>query len=224
MNLAKGSIFWNSRFLFELHKASGFHKACLWSSLKYNKIVVQMLKIHEFSLPETMLGSHTQCWKVKAWRGMQNYTSWSFLCRKSNSELWENMLYMASLGNFYFVSLCLWAPVSFLFLYSYILIFVVFSIVVFSFNGNFWDWKQDAKTEQSQPSSFPVSVPFPYCLISTRPWCTQNDSRILFVKFRSHESSLFSDLKSEQRPTLALAYLGSLCSWRSAPSCLGAIL
>lgn len=65
MNLAKGSVFWNSRFLFELLKASGFHKACLWSSLKCSTVVDQMLKIHEFPLLETMLGSRTQCWKAK---------------------------------------------------------------------------------------------------------------------------------------------------------------
>lgn len=87
MNLAKGSVFRNSRFLFELLKASGFHKACLWSSLKCSTIVDQMLKIHEFPLLETMLGSRTQCWKVKTWRHMKNYTGCNFSRRKNSTEV-----------------------------------------------------------------------------------------------------------------------------------------
>lgn len=124
MNLAKGSVFWNSRFLFELHKASGFHKACLWSSLKYSTIVDQMLKIHEFQLLETMLGIHTQCWRVRTWRHRKNYTGWNFSLKKKkkNSEVWRSWFTWLHCKTSTLYLVMSQAPSSFLFLNIYIII------------------------------------------------------------------------------------------------------
>lgn len=76
MNLVKVSKLWSSRFLSQLHEPLGFHKACLWSFLKYSMIMVYMLKMCVSCLYQTTLQNSTQWWNIKTWRYVEIYTSW----------------------------------------------------------------------------------------------------------------------------------------------------